>query len=88
MPWFPSFNSFVPGFPQYTGPYTVGSCDVELPVDQLDAPSPRPDGVEIGTVSYRIFYPCEATTTTRPIRWLPAPQKVSTLLLGDTLTHG
>ncbi|QDS71035.1 hypothetical protein FKW77_008215 [Venturia effusa] len=74
MPWFPSL-SLVPGFPEYSGPYTVGSCDVELPVDKLDAPSPRPEGVDIGTVSYRVFYPCEATTTTRPIRWLPASQK-------------
>jgi platelet-activating factor acetylhydrolase len=76
MPWFPSLN-LVPGFPEYSGPYTVGSCDVEFTVDELNPPSPRPDGVEIGTVSYRVFYPCEATTTTRPIRWLPSPQKVS-----------
>ncbi|KIW08964.1 uncharacterized protein PV09_00875 [Verruconis gallopava] len=71
-----SFN-IIPSFPEYTGPFAVGSCDAELPVADLTAPSPAPEGSDIATVSFRIFYPCEPTTKSRPIRWLPGPQKAS-----------
>lgn len=68
--------SIVPGFPAYSG-HPVGSCDVELAVADLTAPSSAPEGSEIGTVAFRIFYPCEPTSNSRPIRWLPGPQKAS-----------
>jgi len=69
------FN-IVPSFPEYSGS-PVGSCDVELPVSELTSPSSEvPEGA-VGTVSYRIFYPCEPTSNSRPIRWLPGPQKAS-----------
>lgn len=68
---------FVPSFPEYSGPYPTGSCDIELPVDELIAPSPAPEGSDIATVSYRVFYPCEPTTGSKPIRWLPGPQSAS-----------
>jgi platelet-activating factor acetylhydrolase len=70
-------GSIVPGFPEYSGPYPVGSLDVELPVSELEAPSEAPEGADIATVAYRIFYPCEPTANSRPIRWLPGPQKAS-----------
>jgi platelet-activating factor acetylhydrolase len=69
--------SIVPSFPDYSGPYSVGSCDAELPVADLSAPSPAPEGSDIGTVAFRIFYPCEPTSKSRPIRWLPGPRKAS-----------
>lgn len=69
--------NIVPTFPDYSGPYAVGSVDAELPVADLTAASPAPDGAEIGTVSFRVFYPCENGSSSRPIRWLPGPQKAS-----------
>jgi len=60
-------------FPDYTGPHCVGTCDVELPAADLEAPSPAPDGT-IGTVSFRIFYPCEPIDSYRPVKWIPTPQ--------------
>jgi platelet-activating factor acetylhydrolase len=65
----------VPSFPEYTGPYTVGTIDVEIPVAELEAPSPAPDD-SIPTVQFRIFYPCEAdSNATKGITWLPLPQR-------------
>jgi platelet-activating factor acetylhydrolase len=65
----------VPGFPEYTGPYKVGTIDVEIPVTELEAPSPAPDD-SIATVQFRIFYPCEADPkTTKRVGWLPSPQR-------------
>ncbi|KAF2429373.1 hypothetical protein EJ08DRAFT_276627 [Tothia fuscella] len=66
---------FVPGFPKYTGPYSVGSVDVELPVDKLDSPSPAPVDADIGTVAFRIFYPSDGNGSSRPVRWVPGPQR-------------
>lgn len=65
----------VPGFPEYTGPYKVGTTDVELPVAELDAPSPPPDET-INTVQFRVFYPCEDDAKShKHISWLPSPQR-------------
>jgi hypothetical protein len=65
----------VPGFPEYTGPHKVGTIDVELPVSDLDPPSPSPDE-SISTVQYRIFYPCEPDAKgKKTVNWLPAPQR-------------
>ena len=64
-----------PSFPSYTGPYKVGSTDVEIPVAELPSPSPAPDPT-LATVSFRIFYPCE--TPPKPphsVHWLPDPQQ-------------
>jgi platelet-activating factor acetylhydrolase len=73
--WLPNLR-IVPGFPDYIGPYEVGSCDVELPVDQLESPTAVPDNAsDIGTVAFRIFYPCDANSKERPIRWVPSPQR-------------
>ncbi|KAM3549638.1 hypothetical protein ARSEF4850_008750, partial [Beauveria asiatica] len=50
----------VPAFPQYTGPYKVGTVDVEIPVADLPSPSPVPAAAvdaSIETIQYRVFYP-------------------------------
>jgi platelet-activating factor acetylhydrolase len=48
---------------------------VELPVSKLDSPSPAPADADIGTVAFRIFYPCQDDGSDRPIRWVPGPQR-------------
>ena len=88
----------IPGFPAYTGPYQVGTVDVEIPITELSSPSearpptpeiapplanataeqrntlsPPPD-FDITTISFRIFYPCEPTKSSKSPYWLPAPQ--------------
>ncbi|KAL9582282.1 MAG: hypothetical protein Q9212_003391 [Teloschistes hypoglaucus] len=63
-----------PGFPSYTGPYKVGTADVEIPATELPSPSPNPDP-SLTTVSFRIFYPCEPPAKpSKPVYWLPDPQ--------------
>lgn len=63
-----------PAFPSYTGPYQVGTTDVEIPAVELPSPSPAPDS-GISTVSFRIFYPSELSAKqAKPVYWLPDPQ--------------
>lgn len=64
----------VPGFPEYTGPHKVGTIDVEIPVSELESPSPAPDS-SIPTVQYRIFYPCEPEAKGKGVGWIPSPQR-------------
>ncbi len=67
--------SLTPTFPAYTGPYHVGTVDVEIPVIDLPSPVERPDE-KITTIRFRIFYPCEQPARLpRPVRWLPNPQR-------------
>ncbi|KAK5144409.1 hypothetical protein LTR04_001571 [Oleoguttula sp. CCFEE 6159] len=64
-----------PSFPNYTGPYQVGTVDVEIAASDLNSPAPAPDP-EIATVGFRIFYPCERPTGhERAVRWIPHPQR-------------
>ncbi|KAJ6788006.1 hypothetical protein PWT90_01118 [Aphanocladium album] len=66
----------VPAFPEYTGPYKVGTMDVEIPVCDLQSPSPAPaNAADIETVQYRVFYPAVPQSVEKPITWLPAPQR-------------
>lgn len=66
----------VPAFPEYTGPHKVGTVDVEIPVAELDSPSPAPDNAaDIHTVQFRIFYPATPESNGTNISWLPAPQR-------------
>ncbi|EFX01745.1 platelet-activating factor acetylhydrolase precursor [Grosmannia clavigera kw1407] len=66
----------VPSFSNFTGPYRVGTIDVEIPVTALDSPSPTPDHADgIHTVQFRIFYPIAPDAEGRYISWLPAPQR-------------
>ncbi|KAK4228804.1 platelet-activating factor acetylhydrolase [Podospora fimiseda] len=69
----------IPAFPEYTGPYKVGTVDIEIPVAQLDPDSatPRPDGsTDIHTVQCRIFYPAVPESKPKRITWLPNPQRL------------
>lgn len=66
----------VPAFPEYTGPYKVGTVDVEVPVSELPS-NPKPEGrADIHTVSFRIFYPAVPESQEKRITWLPAPQRL------------
>ncbi|KAL7945280.1 phospholipase A2 [Trichoderma barbatum] len=66
----------VPAFPEYTGPYKVGTLDVEIPVADLPSPAPRPENAsDIPTVLFRVFYPAVAASNEKLISWLPAPQR-------------
>lgn len=66
----------VPAFPEYTGPYKVGTVDVEIPVSELQAPSPAPEGADnIHTIQYRMFYPAVSESDEKRIGWLPTPQR-------------
>ncbi|KAL7791421.1 platelet-activating factor acetylhydrolase, isoform II domain-containing protein [Trichoderma ceciliae] len=66
----------VPAFPEYSGPFKVGTIDVEIPVAHLPCPTPRPDNAsEIPTVLFRVFYPAVAESSEKLISWLPAPQR-------------
>ena len=65
----------VPALPAYTGPYGVGTQDVEIPISQLSTSVPALDP-SISTVNFRLFYPCqrEQRRRARPVYWLPEPQ--------------
>ncbi|KAK8116913.1 1-alkyl-2-acetylglycerophosphocholine esterase [Apiospora kogelbergensis] len=66
----------VPGFDEYSGPYKVGTIDVEIPITELDSPAPAPANSEpIETVQFRVFYPTQPKSTGKRITWLPAPQR-------------
>ncbi|KAK7432448.1 hypothetical protein QQZ08_001013 [Neonectria magnoliae] len=66
----------VPAFPEYTGPYKVGTVDVEIPVSELQSPVPVPEGADdIHTVQFRMFYPAVAESGEKRIGWLPTPQR-------------
>ncbi|KAL3423294.1 platelet-activating factor acetylhydrolase [Phlyctema vagabunda] len=64
----------IPGFPEYTGPHKVGTIDVEIPISELDSPSPAPDDT-ISTIQYRVFYPCEPQAKGKSVGWLPSPPR-------------
>lgn len=63
----------IPSFTTPTGPYSVGTHEVEIPASELSSPAPGPS---ISTVSYRIFYPCSPATKgkVKYAYWLPDPQ--------------
>lgn len=66
----------IPAFPTYTGPYKVGTMDVEIPASELTSPSPAPSAAaDIPTVQFRVFYPTIDESSQKPIPWLPTPQR-------------
>lgn len=66
----------VPTFPTYTGPYKVGTVDIEIPVTELASPSPAPeDAANIPTILCRVFYPAVDDSREAHIPWLPTPQR-------------
>lgn len=71
-------SRFASSFPAYTGPYPVGTIDVELPVADLPQSfaTPNPDP-SITTISFRVYYPCVEPaegTKQQPAYWIPHPQ--------------
>lgn len=78
--WFSSLNP-TPTFPDYTGPYQVGTLDVEIPVADLqsgDVLTPPPAAEEISTIAFRVFYPCQPPAIpARPVRWVQSPQRAT-----------
>jgi platelet-activating factor acetylhydrolase len=75
MATFFSRFSPIPAFPPYTGPYDVGTLEVEIPVEELPSHAPAPSPT-IPTISFRIFYPCETPIKPpKPAYWLPDPQR-------------
>ncbi|KAK1453325.1 platelet-activating factor acetylhydrolase [Colletotrichum melonis] len=66
----------VPSFPDYTGPHKVGTVDIEIPVSELESPSPTPySATDIHTVQCRVFYPAVPESNGKRINWLPSPQR-------------
>jgi platelet-activating factor acetylhydrolase len=54
----------------------VGSVDVEIPVSELQSPSPTPSvAADLPTVAFRIFYPCQPDSRQKGARWIPSPQR-------------
>lgn len=77
MTWLHQLNP-TPSFPPYTGRFKVGTVDVEVPVSELDAPSPAPEDAKvkgIETVAFRVFYPCQEDSVQKYVRWIPNPQR-------------
>ena len=66
----------VPAFPDYTGPFKVGTVDVEIAVSELESPAPAPAKADnIHTVQFRVFYPAVDDADEQHITWLPTPQR-------------
>ncbi|KAF2707270.1 hypothetical protein K504DRAFT_535793 [Pleomassaria siparia CBS 279.74] len=79
MGWSARFNP-TPSFPTYTGPYAVGSLDVEIPTSELESPDPNPSPcANVPTVAFRVFYPCQEAGKEKEkgkgVRWIPSPQR-------------
>ncbi|KAK4541925.1 hypothetical protein LTR36_007289 [Oleoguttula mirabilis] len=65
-------------FPEYHGPYDVGTVDLEIPAADLLSPCDTPDGAP-PTIAFRMFYPCVKPAkgeADRPVRWIPQPQRI------------
>ncbi|KAF1914122.1 platelet-activating factor acetylhydrolase, isoform II-domain-containing protein [Ampelomyces quisqualis] len=74
MTWLNHINP-TPAFPTHTGPYKVGSVDVEIPTSELENPSIRPTPGDLPTVAFRVFYPAKEESNERGVRWIPSPQR-------------
>jgi platelet-activating factor acetylhydrolase len=65
--------------PQYSGPYGVGVCDVELPVAprtfgnfrHKSMPGAPAAGLALETVLFTLFYPADAPKDPVPAVWFP-----------------
>jgi len=78
MSWWSGWSP-IKYFPEYNGPYDVGTVDVEVPASDLPSPAEAPEDAQ-PTIAFRIFYPCIKPTSDeidRPVRWIPQPQKAT-----------
>ena len=67
----------IPSLPAYTGPYKVGSTELEIPVSEIPSESPVPDS-KITSIKFRVFYPTTSNATSKKsVSWLPEPHKES-----------
>ncbi|KAF1944645.1 hypothetical protein EJ02DRAFT_397953 [Clathrospora elynae] len=64
-----------PSFPAHTGPFKVGSIDVEIPTSELDSPSANAPPANLPTVAFRVFYPCKQDSKEKGVKWIPSPQR-------------
>ncbi|KAB2106637.1 hypothetical protein AG0111_0g5256 [Alternaria gaisen] len=74
MTWLNRLNP-TPAFPAHTGPYKVGSVDVEIPTSDLESPSANAPPGDLPTIAFRIFYPCKQDSNEKAVRWIPSPQR-------------
>lgn len=73
MTWLNRINP-TPAFPAHSGPYKVGSIDVEIPTSELDDPGTNATS-DLPTVAFRVFYPAKQESNERGVRWIPSPQR-------------
>lgn len=67
--------SLIPSFAPYSGPYTVGTQEIEVPVNELSQDTGSSPEPSISTINFRVFYPCqEERRKHAPAYWLPSPQ--------------
>ncbi|KAF1851364.1 uncharacterized protein K460DRAFT_269662 [Cucurbitaria berberidis CBS 394.84] len=74
MTWLHRLNP-TPTFPAHTGPYKVGSIDVEIPTSELKSPTVDTPPADLPTVAFRIFYPCTQESNQKAARWIPSPPR-------------
>jgi platelet-activating factor acetylhydrolase len=74
MTWLNRLNP-TPAFPAHTGPYKVGTVDVEIPTSELASPSANAPPAELPTVAFRVFYPCRQDSNEKAAKWIPSPQR-------------
>ncbi|KAF2846910.1 hypothetical protein T440DRAFT_492317 [Plenodomus tracheiphilus IPT5] len=74
MTWLHRINP-TPAFPAHTGPYKVGSVDVEIPTSELESPTIDAPPADLPTVAFRMFYPCTPDSDQKAVKWIPSPQR-------------
>ncbi|EFQ86808.1 hypothetical protein CFE70_010324 [Pyrenophora teres f. teres 0-1] len=74
MTWLHRLNP-TPAFPAHTGPYKVGSVDIEIPTSELESPTANAPPTDLPTVAFRVFYPCKQDSNEKGVRWIPSPQR-------------
>ncbi|KAH9863647.1 hypothetical protein J1614_009579 [Plenodomus biglobosus] len=74
MTWLNRINP-TPTFPAHTGPYKVGSIDVEIPTSALESPTDEAPPADLPTVAFRMFYPCKQDSDQKAVKWIPSPQR-------------
>lgn len=68
----------------YTGPYKVGTIDVEIPVSDIVSSCKRPkEASGISTILFRIFYPATAGCNQQPAKWMPNHQTSAYVTYGQ-----